>query len=480
MSAIWALGPHSQLIGSVGQESGRILVGPYFLAVYGLFGLNSHLVIAWTSAMGILMAFAALIALRQYGFTLRDSLGVALLVLAFAPADAPRLWPAAGHANVAGALFLCGAAIAVPGFRARSSAVRAAFHLSSLALYVLSVITYETAAGAIAVSVLGYRSVTSLRNARMRWYADLAIVALTVAIAVAFTSHPSEPLGGALVTHVAKLVAGAVLVATWAVFPVGATHSPNAFRIVGAAILLAAAAVGMSRARHDEVSKRWLIVLGGGLGFAMAAYATYIPAAGYTPVGRGIANRTNILSEVGMGAAAYGAVHLLGNAAAERWRPSIRSLFVAPLLGLLALGYVVRTVRDERSWDAAANAQEAVLKRLIAVAPRPSPGTTMLVFGVPGFLTPGVPIFYAPWDLTGAVQLYWHDRRLAAWPVTAGVGVICGRDVIRLTGPNFAGAHAGYRKLVFVDLRTNESLKIRTPTACSRWRYPKLGVTVTS
>jgi hypothetical protein len=480
MSAAWALGPHSQLVGSIGQESGRVLVGPYFLAIYGMFGLNSNLLIAWTCAMVVLLALAVLVSLTHYGLARRDALLVAALVLAFAPADAPKLWPAAGHANLAAAFFLCGAAVAVAAFRARSNGVRAALHLSSLALYALSVLTYETAAGAIALSVVLYRSVTATRNAVARWCADLAIVALAVAVAVVFTSHPSEPLGGALVTHVAKLVAGAALVASWAVFPVGATHSLNVFRLVGVAIMVGTLVVGTLRARHDPDGKYWLIVTAGGFLFAMAAYATYIPAAGYTPVGRGIANRTNILSEVGMATAAYGTVQVIARAAAGRWRATSRSVLATVLVGLLALGYTAATVQDERAWDEAAHEQRVVLAHLGSAVPRPSPGTSLVVFGAPGFQSPGVPVFYAPWDLTGAVQLYWRERRLTAWPVTAGIGVICGRRMVSFTGPNFVGIHIRYRKLVFVDLRTQRNVDIRTSSACMHWPYRSFGVPVTS
>jgi hypothetical protein len=328
--------------------------------------------------------------------------------------------------------------------------------------------------------VVLYRSVTATRNAVARWCADLAIVALAIAVAVAFTSHPSEPLGGAFVTHVAKIVAGAALVGTWAVFPVGATHSPNLFRLVGAAIIVGAVVLGILRARHDTGSKYWLTVTAGGFLFAMAAYATYIPAAGYTPVGRGIANRTNILSEVGMATAAYGTVQVLARAAAGRWRATNRSVLAAVLVGLLALGYVATTVQDERAWDGAAHEQGVVLARLGSAVPRPSAGTSVVVFGVPGFRSPGVPVFYAPWDLNGAVQLYWHERRLSAWPVTRGIGVVCGRRMVTLMGPNFVGTHVGYSNLLFVDLRAEHYVRIRTPSACMHWPYRRFGVPVSS
>jgi hypothetical protein len=54
---------------------------------------------------------------------------------------------------------------------------------------------------------------------------------------------------------------------------------------------------------------------GGWIPLRHGSYATYIPAAGCTPVGRGIANRTNVLSEVGMAVAAYGAVRVFAGGA---------------------------------------------------------------------------------------------------------------------------------------------------------------------
>jgi hypothetical protein len=480
MSATWALGPHSQLLNSFASESGRVLAGPYVLTVYWLFGLNTHLQLAWTCAMGVLMAWAVLAALTRYGLARRDALVVACLVLAFAPADAPRLWPNSGNADLAAALFLCGAAVAVGAFRTPSRRHRLKLHLGSLALYALSVMTYEAAVGAIALSVVGYRSVTSTRNAVRRWCADLAIVAWAVGVAAVFNNHASEPLGGAVIVHAAKLVAGAVLIASWAVFPVGAEHSPNVFRIIGALLIIGAVALGTLGARDGRHSRYWLMVMAGGVLFAMACYATYLPAQGYTPVGRGIANRTNILAEVGMVAAAYGAVQILAGAAADRWRASSRGLLVVLLTGLLALGYVAATVRDERAWDAAAHEQGVLLGRLSSAEPRPSPGTTLVVFGGRGFFSPGIPVFYAPWDLNGAAALRWRDRHLTVWPVTEGIGVVCGREVMSLTGPNFAGTHVGYGKLVFVDLRTDQRVDIPTFAACMRWPYRSFGVSVTS
>jgi hypothetical protein len=348
-----------------------VLEAAYFEAVYSLFGLNTHLQIAWTCALGVMMACAAVAALTRWGVSRRNALAIAGLMLAFAPADAVRLWPSSAHADLACALFLCGATAAAVAFEAGRQRA-ASLHAISLALYAISILTYETATVPIALSVLGYRCITSMRSAARRWLADLAIVACELAIVAAFKGNVSESFGSAFVTHFAKLVAGAVLIASWAAFPIGSTHSPNTARAIGAAIIIGAIVVGRRRAVRDPDSRYWLQVLLGALVFAGVCYVTYLVAAGYTPVGRGIANRTNVLSEVGMVAAAFATMQLWSTAAAERWRKLRRKILVACAIGAIGAGYITATIRDERAWDYAAG-QQAVVPPVRCRLQAPSP-----------------------------------------------------------------------------------------------------------
>ena len=57
--------------------------------------------------------------------------------------------------------------------------------------------------------------------------------------------------------------------------------------------------------------------------------------------------------------------------------------------------------------------------------PSPPAGSTILTFGHPARVAPGVPVFYDNWDLSGAVRLMWLDRDFVAYPVLHGSALAC-------------------------------------------------------
>jgi hypothetical protein len=317
----------------------------------------------------------------------------------------------------------------------------------------------------------------------MRWFADLLVAGTSVLLVVTSGTHEQvQSLDATFLLHAAKLLAGAALVATWAVFPVGDIHSPNAARLVGACFIGAALVIGFRarQTRETPAAEYWTRVLLGALAFAMACYASYIPAAGYTPVGRGIANRTNVLAEVGLVAAAYATVRVLSISVAARWRVLRAGVIAALGTCLIAGGYVAGTLNDEAVWDAAADDQAVVLRRLGHAVQHPSRRATLVVFGAPGFISPGIPVFYAPWDLTGAVELRWRDKSLTALPVRSGIEVACERAGIELVGGDFTGLPlTRYSEIVYVDVRTERSIAVPNRASCLAWPYQKFGIRVT-
>jgi hypothetical protein len=79
----------------------------------------------------------------------------------------------------------------------------------------------------------------------------------------------------------------------------------------------------------------------------------------------------------------------------------------------------------------------------------------------------GVPVFAAPWDLDGAVELLWHDGSAAADPILAGSQVVCGTQAITPVGVDPTEI-APYGLGFFIDARTGAALAISNRAQCLR------------
>jgi hypothetical protein len=467
-AAYWKLDSHAYFLHQLGP--GRPLTPPLFLLVYSLLGTNAHFQAAACAVAGVLMAIAVRVALPRYRISESRATFIACLVLAFGPADSPRIGNAGWQNELALALFMFGAALAADGLSAGGKR-RIVLHGASLALYVLSILTYEAAVGILLISGAGYSLIQRGRQAVTRWVADLCVVAFALlALAGTDARRLSVPVGVPLLVHAAKFVAGAGVVGTWAVFPLGSSHHPDVGRAIGVLLLVSAVVLGARGFRADAATRYWLTAIAGGIIFAAASYLPYIPGRDYLPVGEGFNNRINILSEVGFVIAAYGMVEVLGHAAASRWRRLDRRAVTWVGLALIAIGYGAATLNDEARWARAADKQRQTIKLLSDLGRSKALGRHLLVFGVPRDITFGYTVFDGPTDLSGALQLLWHDASVIALPVIAQTTLICGPESAGLTGGDFTGTPLmRYGTITFVDVNTREVVHVRNATMCSTW-----------
>lgn len=199
-------------------------------------------------------------------------------------------------------------------------------------------------------------------------------------------------------------------------------HLPRG-AVLGAAAALALTGITSSRGR----GRRWIVLGAGGVILAAASYALFVPGDGfYVPLQPGVGNRVNAFAALGLVAVAYAVAMLAAEAVAAIARDARRPAAVgAVLVTALAVGYVIQIERDTTDWDRAGALQSRILGQLARAVPHPPRGATFVTFGHPAY-SKGIPVFAAPWDLNGAVQLLWRDGSLTGYPAVAGLRFACG------------------------------------------------------
>src|SRR4051812_21841981 len=138
-----------------------------------VFGTHMHVHLLWSVGLGVLESASLYLLLRSLGMERLHSWLIAALVLVFPTTDSTRLWATASMTSLAISLYLLGAVLAVRALRNPPRRLWPV-HLASVALYVLSVATYEATAGLVVFSFLLYRCVTSWRLALRRTAVDVA------------------------------------------------------------------------------------------------------------------------------------------------------------------------------------------------------------------------------------------------------------------------------------------------------------------
>jgi hypothetical protein len=455
----------------------RLLFETYWSLVHPLLGVGDSAQIAKSVAGGIVLCASLYWVLTTARLPRTDALIISTLVLIFEPTSSVRIWPSASFGQVAVAMYLLGLGLAwrAYGTRGRQAAV---LHASSVGLYLASVLLYPTAATAILFSVALYRLVAPWPVVMKRWPADAGVV-VVAALTQLGAEEYARSHGLDLVVHAGKLLAGTILLGTWAVFPLGSVHAVTVERLLGGcaiAMVLVGVARGWRSGRHSDDARElrsWSLVGGIGLAFAVVSYLCYIPAAGYTPVAQGIGNRSNVLAAAGIVTFAWSCARLVVLLAARAAHRRGLVLTLAPLLlaSVLGAGYASATVAEEREWQRAGDEQRQVLAR-IRKGGRPPSGSRLFVFGSPAFVATGVPVFFAPYDLEPAVQLLWSDDTLHAVPVAGYTRVRCGGAAAVPSGLDpFDRSQSGAYgpRLLFLDVRDGRVASIGSRAECARW-----------
>jgi hypothetical protein len=443
-------------------------VGTAYAAIRSeAFGLDptGHLIVAGLLGLAVAVLFYAL--LRVLGMSPLHSGAIALLVLLFPLADATRLWAAGSAANLGISLYLGGVLVALAGLR-RTGPASWAMHAAAVLLYAASVLVYEFTTVPVLLASLLYRARVPWRRALERGALDVAAIGTVLLVVTSQTTLPRQPLSS-LPEQVVEITKGALMVVSWSVAPLGDTTHLTAARWIGGLIVvlvLGAALRRFLRGEHAAELRPWLLLAGAAAVAIAAGYLILVPAVGYNPAHRGIANRINAFSSLGIAVFVFSLAMLAALQLSWQLRRSATALAVA-LTAILVVGYAVRLYSDGQKWDDAAVAQGRILDDF-RKSPRPARGERIVAFGVPAFQGHGIPIFHETWDLSGALQLLWHDHSLEAYPANNGRAVVCRANSAYVVGRDEPVA-LPYGTTRFLSARTRRSQTIGSDAECQSW-----------
>jgi hypothetical protein len=473
-----------RVTGDQPSVSGRPGTAAYLVLTHAVLGghMRAHLVA--TALIAIASSWALYVVLRELRIAPLHAALIAALALLFPLSDVTWLWASGGNNRLAVLVYLLGLAVALRGLAAAGR--RSGWlHAGAVVLYVLAVLTYEVVAPIALLSGVLYVGRRPLREVAARWGADLAAVTIAVLLFPVGlvrlfgkgNAHSASGLSD-MYDHARTIGDESLSVLAISLRPSGALGRTEAVLIV-AGVLVAGFALWSrrtaARGSRDEL-RRWLLVAAGGAAVVVLGYAAYVPAdAYYRPLNPGLGSRVNVLAGFGFVLLVYGVVMVAGTVLSQRLPRGqlVKAALAVVAFVLFARGYLHRINTDKGNWDGAFAREQRVLKTLRTALPRLPSRATVYTFGEHAEYAPGVPIFGAPWDLEGAIQLQRHDGTLRAYPMVAGSDVRCqagGVHPVGLFGLYGARQGAPYGRAFFVDLRTGTAQPITDSRTCAAAR----------
>jgi hypothetical protein len=451
----------------------RPMATVYWPFMHAVFGLDASGHLAWVVFTAIAMSAALFLLLRTLDLERVHAVTVAVLVLVFPASDANRLFTATSIALPGITLYLLGTVLALHGLQTRGS--RGLFwHIGAISFYVLSVMFYEIAAGAILLSILLYLLRASWRDAVWRWVTDVVVVG--VVLATVTSGSWNEPQSSeTIVRHARVMARQAAILFTEVVVPFGSLDSSLVAGVLGALFLTAAYVwwrVPVDDAVHRALG-RWLLTTIVGAVTVPVGYAIFVTAdLSYLPLRPGQSNRVNGLAAVGFVLTLYALAMVAGTLIArrsKRWR-EWSTLFALALCLVVGAGWVREISEHKAQWARATDAQADILDSIAQAVPKLPPGTTAYAVGASTQAAPGVPTFAATWDLSGALQIERDDPSLRAYPAIPGTQFVCGRHTISADNGNdvFETQDARYGAAVVVDIPTSSAYWITNRSSCMR------------
>lgn len=428
------------------------------------FGTDPKLQLLLALGLGILTSLCFYLLLRALGMKALDSTVIAALALLFPWSDSIRLWATGSLNSLAVCSFLLAVVVALRGLE-RSGARAVLTHGLAVFLYVLSVLTYEVAAGAALLAGLLYFGRGTARAAARCWLVDCVAVGAVLTYSLLATVSTRHVGGLSERLHDApETIRQSVYLFVWTLVP---THGSNkvvqALVLLGVAVAVIAGLVGARGAGAQEL-RLWLVVAAASVIVIGAAYFIFLGSYLH-PQDPGIGTRTNVFAGLAYAALVYA---LIAATSQVIFRRGARSSLIATLLvaALVAAGYGVRLRHDEHAWVHASVLQHQTLTTISQVVPGLNRNVALLTFDFPAQAAQGVPVFYASQDLQGALQLMTGNPGDLAFPVYEGVQVSCRPRGIAIDGPNEDTGRTSYRDAVFLDVRTRRETPVRSASAC--------------
>src|SRR5581483_2809433 len=418
---------------------------------------------------------AVFLLLRALGLTRPEATVVAVLALLFPASDSTRLWPAAAQGLFTLTVFLAGVLLALTAFRSRGRRALA-LHAASLACYAVSLVEYEIAIAGVALAGLLY--LVRFRGSAVgtRWLLDIGVAVAAVAYVDATTTKSVAGLSRQT-ERVREIEGGARTLLAHGGIADGAHTVP--LPLVAAVVVAAVAAAFLLSPANvfRPLLRRSLVLLGAGIVVTAAAYVSFVGTSDsfYVPTRLGIGNRTNLAAAVGYAIVlpaliAVGVTLVLALVRAGGLGAPVRVAHAVVLAGVvvLAVAWVAADVRSARNWDRAAVLARRTVAAVDATVPKPPAGTTVVAFGVPTETAPLVPVFFASWDLTGALGALWRDDSVFGIPAaSAEKGIHCGDRAVEPRGfqwDSYPGAR--YGRTIFVDVPKRAAVAVGSAAAC--------------
>ena len=404
--------------------------------------------IALGLVLGIATCLSFFVLLQMLGLRALPATLMSCLALVFPWADSIRLWPVATMITIAVLLFFLGVVSALAGL-AREGRKSIGLHAIAVACYVASILAYQVASLVVLVLVVVYLAHAPVGRAVRRAAVDVAAIVVALAWSAHATRHARHVANVRQMLHdvPAFVHQGTVLFAdALLAFPGADEH--KALEGLVLVVVLAGVAAAVVRARREpRVELRWLLVAGAALAFLVLAYVVLLGSFLY-PLDHGIDNRGNVLTAFAYTPLVYASVMVLAGLIRH---PSAGAIGVGCVC-LILVGWVLRVRSDEGDWVHAARLQDSTLATLARELPVLPSRSAVVAVSFPGQTAPGVPVFEATWDLSGALQLTRRDETLKAFPVFDDDVLACGARALVASGPgSFGRNEIAYGRLYLVS-----------------------------
>lgn len=440
-------------------------------------GMTDGVRMTWGLLLGCISATSAFVLIRTLNFERLMALVVALLVLLFPLADSVRLISTWSADTVAVTLYLVGASVAISGLPLQG--LRAARrHALALALYMVSILTYDVTASAVAGSGLLYWLCASWGRAWRRWLADGLALALSVLLLAWTTPYafPLQSVGGTL-RHAVEVVVQGLGVIVVTMFPPGSdvlTARRVAVSLALTSLTLLCLAIWARRATRARGAlfglelRRWSRIAAACVAAVGVAYLVLVPAINYYhPLARGEANRVNMLAVVAATTFVYAIVRVAALLSVKR----MARVPIVAAAGCILLGaaYVPTLIADEHRWDRATALETAILRAAGAATARHRTAHNVLyIVGARAQVAPGVLLFPDDEYLNAALRIGLHTAAVRGYGLKSWNDLVCGAQGVHGGPPG--GHPAPYGRVLVVTAQPSGSWVISDRGQCASLR----------
>jgi hypothetical protein len=467
-----AAGDPLSALETVGGDTYRLGLAVSLVLLHSLAGNTPWLYLAIGVAMTALQGSLFYLVLRQLNLQVLIAAAAASLFIVLPCIDATRLWMTATPIQIAGSLYLLGVLAALHGLRQMAQTRRLLWHASAVALYVMSILTYEMVAGLVVVTFLLYATVTTRRAVGKRLIADLA--GLGAALAYIAPEAASDRGADTSLTYLWDRA-----IQLW-------TPAEQVFRslipwsdVLGgpAGLILLALGVlgaGIAMARRADIGAGlgvWLAIAGLASVFALAGLVMLLPADAYfIPRTSGLGNRVSAF-------AAFGAVVLLiaviviafGGIGALLRRPRAGLTVALAIVAAATITLTSRELQQQDAWAQSWAEQQSIIDAVRTALDGQTNGVAAVVtFRHSTFILPAdVSVFAYNWDLHWALAHSLRTPGIVGHPWLDGSH--CGPSGVVFPGstdPSGAGLYGYSQSLFFVDASTGVGLRVPDQSAC--------------